>query len=105
MKQLWVTVLTVMFVLTASANHKSVTVAFQDTVTNLSLLKKKAVYKAPNGKTYNVSFEADEQTRVTKMKTVTRRNARGVTRRSAVANAACDNNNMIIFIRLPGYCI
>ena len=93
MKKLSATVLIVMIVLSASAKHKSVTVAFQDTVTNLSLLKKKAVYKAPNGKTYNVSFEADEQTRVTKMKTVTRRNARGVTRRSAVANAACDNNN------------
>jgi ribosomal protein L30E len=59
-------------------------VGLQDTITNLSLLKTKAVYKAPNGKSYNVSFEADPQSRVKKMKTV---------KAKAVANVACDNSN------------
>jgi hypothetical protein len=64
----------------------------QDTITNLSLLKNKAVYKAPNGKTYRVSFEADEQNRLTKIKTV-RRKSRSVVERAAAANIACDNDN------------
>jgi hypothetical protein len=93
MKQLSVTTLLIIFVLSAGAKNIIAKITFQDTINDLSVLKKRAVYKAPDGKTYNVSFEADEQTRVTKMKTVTRRNARGVTRRRAVANANCDNNN------------
>lgn len=93
MKQLSVTALLIIFVLSAEAKNSTATITFQDTISNLSLLKKRAVYKAPNGKTYNVSFEADEQTRIRKMKTVTRRNARGVARRAAVTNTHCDNDN------------
>lgn len=65
----------------------------QDTIINLALLKNRAVYKAPNGKTYNVSFETDPQNKVSKKKNVTRRNERGIVRTLSVTNVACDNDN------------
>ena len=65
----------------------------RDTITDLSLLRTRAVYKAPNGKTYRVSFEADEQRMVRKMRTVRRRNIHGVLRASTVTNDNCDSDN------------
>ena len=56
----------------------------QDTITDLSLLQTTAVYKAPSGKTYKVSFEADAEED---------NNTRGITR-GAAANTACDHGNI-----------
>ncbi len=66
---------------------------YTDTITDLSLLKTKAIYKAPNGKYYPVSVEADEETLMPKLKTIVNTNSRGIKIKRAVANTICDNNN------------
>lgn len=60
----------------------------QDTITDLSLLKTTAVYKAPNGKAYKVSFEADADNPASGISPT-----RGITRGAAAANVACDHGN------------
>jgi len=79
--------LAVLFCITTTvyANHP-----FQDTITNLSLLTTKAVYKAPNGKSYNVSFESDPQTMVAANEV----GVNGASEAAAAAtNVACDPDN------------
>ena len=86
-------ILFALVILAASVNATTLSRHFcQDTITDLSLFKNNAVYKAPSGKTYRVSFEADEENRPASIRSV--RRSRGVAERVAEANIACDNNNL-----------
>ncbi len=88
-------IITLLFLFCLTATIKASELSFytqQDTISDLSLLRTKAVYKAPNGKTYRVSFEPDEQNRVSNINT-SRRIARNSTRRATATNTNCNNAN------------
>ena len=63
----------------------------QDTITNLSQLTTNAIYKAPNGKTYHVSFEPEQPTLLGNHRRIG--NARAIANTTAAPNVACDNGN------------
>jgi len=75
--------LVIVFVLLANS-----VAAQQDTITDLSLLTTEAVYKAPNGKVYHVTFAEDEESAAAS------RDAGLETTSSASTNKACDPNNV-----------
>ncbi len=81
----------VIFLLLANSKVSALTAfSFRDTISDLSLLKTKAVYNAPNGKTYRVSFEADEQNSGPNTNI-----SRGIARRTAsrTTNTNCSSTN------------
>ncbi len=67
---------------------------YQDTITSLLHLKSKALYKAPNGKTYRVTFETDDQNMQPELNSGKREMPQGLQRARASANTACDHDNL-----------
>ena len=64
-----------------------------DTITDLSQLTREALYKAPNGKVYHVSFVENEETAPNAERAIAPPNA-SVRANAAAANVACDHNNV-----------
>lgn len=87
------TIILALLLCSATASKASTNSAelFKDTITNLSLLKKTAVYKAPNGKMYHVSLAQDEENTTTATRPATASTKHNPT--AASANAACDHGN------------
>ena len=87
----YILILSALFFLQVSCVEASAPVGapLQDTITNLSLLKTRAVYKAPNGKTYHVSFEQDTEVPLPHRSGIAAKNNHA----AAAANVACDHGN------------